>query len=189
MTAMDCSVTNDMADISNNSSKFKMTTNESFVGSFVIIILMMIVLLFFYYVQFFADIDKMSWKVRKITFFVFKKEYSGLITLFFIMVNFFIAKLYIFIFPRFYQIIKYKNGFMFYDMENLYFGNEVLSLKDVYKGANDFSAELKHPHHKFWIHNISGKSYWCHYVFKEDPSKLAAQIEALARDARARVSA
>ena len=69
-------------------------------------------------------------------------------------------------------------------MKNLYFGDEILLIKDIYKCSNDFSAKFKHPQHKFWIHNISGKSYWCHYVFEEDPKQLAAQIEQLAHKAR-----
>jgi hypothetical protein len=184
MPMMDCSVRLDMADISNNNSKFKLTTNVSFIGSFVIIILFMITLLFSYYIQFFVDVDQMSEKARRGTYILFGREYSSGLTVLFLILNFLIAKFLIYIFPRVLQILKYRNGFIFHDMKNIYFGNEKISLSDVYKCANDFSAEFKHPHHKFWIYNLSGKSYWCHYVFEEEPKQLAAQIEKLAHEAR-----
>ena len=182
---MNCSVRLDMADIANDNSKFKLTTNVSFIGPFMLIILFMIALIFTYYLQFFVDVDQMGQRAQRGSYIVFGIEYSMQITILFLIMNYLIAKILIFLIPPFLQILKYKNGFIFNDLKNLYFGNEILPLQDVYICKNDVSIEFKNPRHKFWIHNLSGKSYWCYYVFEEDPKQLIAQIEALARAARA----
>jgi hypothetical protein len=174
-----------MADIANDNSKFKLTTNVSFIGPFMLIILFMIALIFIYYLQFFVDVDQMGRRAQRGIYILFGIKYSLQVTILFLTMNYLIAKILNIFIPRMSQIFKFGNGFIFHDMKNLYFGNEILPLKDIYKCANDFRAEFKNPRHKFWIHNLSGKSYWCHYVFEEDPKQLAAQIEALARAARA----
>lgn len=174
-----------MADLSNHSPKFKMTNNASFIGSLALIISFMAVLLFAYYMQFFVDVDQMGLRAQRGRYILFGREYSLQVTVLFLLLNFLIARILIFIIPGVYQSIKYKNGFIFHDNESLFFGNEKLPLKDIYKCVNDFSAGLKNPRHRFCIHNLTGESYCCHYVFKEDPKQLIAQIEALARDARA----
>jgi hypothetical protein len=174
-----------MADIANDNSKFKLTTNLSYAGSFVIIVILMITLLFSYYLQFFVDVDQMSLRARRDSYMLFGREYSVNVTVIFLILNLLVAKSLLIFVPPVMQIFKYSKGFMFHDLKNLYFGNEILPLQDVYKCKNDVSTELNNSRHIFWIHNLSGKSYWCYYVFEEDPKQLIAQIEALARAARA----
>lgn len=165
----------------NKNNKIKITNNFKVIPIFMLLFVMVIIFIFLIYVQF--NIDEVKSR-RIIHYYIFGKKFGIQITFIFIFINYCFFKIIKIIYPQLRQIHKFKNGYIFHDDKNLYFGEDVIALRDIDKCVNDHSVEFKNPRHKLGIYNKYGKSYWCHYVFKEDPKQLIAQIEALSRKAK-----